>query len=144
MLTALSVLGYLGTVGALAALAVRGELFSAAPAAIALQAGAFALLVWARVTFGRRSYHVAANPTAGGLVTTGPYRYVRHPIYAAVTGFAWVGVAAHPSWPAIACGVLVLASALVRIHAEEALVVAQYPEYAEYAARTWRMLPYVF
>ena len=27
----------------------------------------------------------------GGLVTTGPYRYVRHPIYAAATYFAWAG-----------------------------------------------------
>ena len=27
---------------------------------------------------------------------------------------------------------------------EEALVSAQYPEYQEYAARTWRMVPYVF
>jgi protein-S-isoprenylcysteine O-methyltransferase Ste14 len=44
----------------------------------------------ARVTFGRRSFHAAANPTAGGLVTTGPYRLIRHPIYTAACLFVGV------------------------------------------------------
>jgi len=33
---------------------------------------------------------------------------------------------------------------VVRIHCEEALVVARYPEYARYEAATWRMIPYVY
>ena len=51
-----------------------GTLLSPRPAAIALQAIAAVLFVWARATFGLRSFHPAANPTEGGLVTTGPYR----------------------------------------------------------------------
>jgi protein-S-isoprenylcysteine O-methyltransferase Ste14 len=39
---------------------------------------------------------------------------------------------------------LVLASAVMRIFCEEALVTARYPEYAQYAATTWRMIPYVY
>ena len=31
------------------------------------------LRVWARMTFGARSFHAGAEPTAGELVTTGPY-----------------------------------------------------------------------
>jgi protein-S-isoprenylcysteine O-methyltransferase Ste14 len=42
------------------------------------------------------------------------------------------------------CGALVLASALVRIPIEETLVAGRYPEYADYATKTWRMIPYVF
>jgi len=44
-------------------------------------------MLWARLTFGGRSFHAGANPTAGGVVTTGPYRFVRHPIYAAILYF---------------------------------------------------------
>lgn len=29
---------------------------------------------------------------AGGLVTNGPYRFIRHPIYTAVCLFVWTGV----------------------------------------------------
>ncbi|HEY4575030.1 MAG TPA: hypothetical protein VIJ26_13725, partial [Thermoanaerobaculia bacterium] len=59
------------------------------PVSIGLQAVAVLLMIWARVTFGMRSFHYAANPTEGGLVTTGPYRTMRHPIYAAILLFLW-------------------------------------------------------
>jgi protein-S-isoprenylcysteine O-methyltransferase Ste14 len=45
-------------------------------------------LATARVTFGGRSFHVGANPTEGGLVTKGPYRFVRHPIAEIYPGYA--------------------------------------------------------
>ena len=77
-------------------------------------------------------------------MTGGPYRYVRHPIYAAMCVFALAGVAAHCSWIAGLCGGIVLASAVIRILCEEALVAARYPEYSHYAATTWRMIPYVY
>jgi protein-S-isoprenylcysteine O-methyltransferase Ste14 len=50
-----------------------------------LQVLALLLFLWARITFGRRSYHVVADPTAGGLVTDGPYRFIRQ-IFSLVIG----------------------------------------------------------
>ena len=55
-------------------------------------------MVAARITFGRRSFHAAANPTEGGLVTTGPYAYIRHPIYAAILYFVWAGALDTSRW----------------------------------------------
>jgi protein-S-isoprenylcysteine O-methyltransferase Ste14 len=109
-----------------------------------LQVVAFLLLLWARVTFGRRSFHVVANPTEGGLVTGGPYRYIRHPIYAAICLFTGAGVAAHGSWSSGLWGALILGSAVMRIYCEEQLVAARYPDYVQYKARTGRMIPYVY
>src|SRR6266542_5428097 len=129
-------------VGGLLGLLAMRKLFSTSLLFIALQVLAFLLFVWARVTFGRRSFHVVADPTAGGLVTGGPYRYIRHPIYAAMCLFTWTGVAAHWSWSSALCGGLILGSAVMRIYCEEPLVAARYPEYAQYKARTWRMIPY--
>jgi protein-S-isoprenylcysteine O-methyltransferase Ste14 len=96
------------------------------------------------VVFGRRSFHVAANPTAGGLVTSGPYHYIRHPIYTSICMLAGAAIAGHFSWPAGICGGAVLGGALLRMHCEEILVTARYPEYTQYAAGTWRMIPYVY
>jgi len=144
MLKALSIIGYIGMVGGLVGLLAMQELFSSSPLVIFLQAVAVLLVLWARVTFGRRSYHVVADPTEGGLVTGGPYRFIRHPIYAAMSLFAWAGVAGHWSWNASLCGALVLASAVIRIRCEEALVAARYSEYAQYKTTTWRMIPYVY
>ena len=64
-------------------------IFGAGPITITIQVIAALLMVWARLMFGIRSFHGTANSTAGGLVTTGPYRYIRHPIYAAILYFVW-------------------------------------------------------
>jgi protein-S-isoprenylcysteine O-methyltransferase Ste14 len=121
-----------------------GALLSARPAVIGVQAVAVALFLWARWTFGIRSFHPAANPTEGGVVTTGPYRYLRHPIYGAILLFAAAGLAAHPSWSAAGFGALLAGGASIRAVAEERLLVERYPEYRDYARRTRRFVPYVF
>jgi protein-S-isoprenylcysteine O-methyltransferase Ste14 len=139
-----SVFGFLLMVAGILGLLWRRSLFSLAYFVIVAQVAAVALLVWARVTFGWRSFHFAANPTQGGLVTTGPYRYIRHPIYTAACGFIWAGALAHWSLAALAFAGMVTAGALVRMRCEERLLVERYPEYREYAASTRRMIPYVF
>lgn len=144
MLKTLSTIGYIGMIGGLLGLLATRNLFSSSPFVISLEAVALLLFLWARVTFGRRSYHVVADPTEGGLVTGGPYRYIRHPIYATFCLFTGAGVAAHWSWSSGLCGGLILGSAVMRIFCEEALVEARYPEYAQYKATTWRMIPYVY
>lgn len=144
MLKTLSLVGYMGMlIGVLGLVAMRA-LFSSSLWVISVQVAALALGVWARVAFGRRSYHVAANPTEGGLVTTGPYRYIRHPIYTAVCLLMGAAVAGHWSWKTALCGGLVVAGAMVRIFCEETLLPRRYPEYKQYAAGTWRMIPYVY
>ena len=144
MLRTLSIIGYTGMIGGLLGLLVSRHLFSSSVLVISLQILALGLLLWSRVTFGRRSYHLGADPTAGGLVTGGPYRYIRHPIYAAFCLFTSAGMAAHWSWSAGLCEGLILGSAVIRIFCEESLVAARYPEYAQYSVKTWRMIPYVY
>jgi protein-S-isoprenylcysteine O-methyltransferase Ste14 len=144
MLKMLSIFGLLVMAAALVGLYLTGSLISLNPITIALQVAAVALLAWARLTFGGRSFHAAANPTAGGLVTTGPYRYIRHPIYTAACLFGWGGIIAHWSLLSVALGVVLLAGGFVRMLCEEKLVKQSYPEYLEYAKVTKRMIPYVF
>jgi protein-S-isoprenylcysteine O-methyltransferase Ste14 len=144
MLRFLSVAGYLGMMAGLLGLIWLHSLFSSSMLIIAIQSFALVLFLWARITFGRRSYHVAANPTEGGLVERGPYRYIRHPIYTALCLFTGAGAAAHLSWKTgLAFGVI-LVFALIRIFCEESLVTERYPDYREYSRRTWRMLPGIF
>jgi len=118
-------------------------IFGAGPITITIQVIAGLLMVWARLTFGIRSFHGTANPTAGALVTTGPYRYIRHPIYAAILYFLWAGIAAHPSLVTVVVGLLATAFTAVRIVAEEKLLRTTYPEYAAYARVTKRVVPFV-
>ncbi len=119
------------------------SLFGRGPVSIGLQVLAVLLMIWARVTFGMRSFHYAANPTEGGLVTTGPYRYMRHPIYAAILLFVWTGVAVNASPLGVALGLAATAMLALRIAFEERLVRRRYPEYDDYARRTKRVIPFI-
>ena len=144
MLKLLSIIGYAGMVGGLLALLAMKRFFSYSPIVIGLQVIGLLLMVWARIVFGRRSFHLAANPTSGGLVTRGPYQFIRHPIYSGMCLATLAGVAGNWSWSSALCGGLVLVCAAIRIFCEETLVSQRYPDYAQYSASTWRMIPYVY
>jgi protein-S-isoprenylcysteine O-methyltransferase Ste14 len=79
-----------------------------------------------------------------GLVTSGPYGWIRHPIYTVVSLFAWACVLGHPSLVAVSAAILVTVGGLMRMLAEESALRLKYPEYLQYARKTKRMLPYVF
>ena len=121
----------------------RHALFADRLVPLIVQTLAVLLMIWARLTLGARSFHAAANPTEGGLVMRGPYRFVRHPIYSAILFFVWAGAASHPAAVhALLAGVATAATA-VRIASEERLLIERYPEYGAYAAGTKRVIPFI-
>ena len=128
---------------AAAALVVRGAILGTGPVSICLQLLGLALVLWARITFGMRSFHYAANPTQGRLVTHGPYGYVRNPIYAGAWLIIWSGVAVHWStWNAVLAGIVAV-TLLIKIGCEEQLLRQAYPEYEDYSRKTARLIPFV-
>ena len=83
-------------------------------------------------------------PQARGLVTSGPYRFVRHPLYLAeiVTLFGLMWQFELP-WS----GLVVLCAAAAqfpRMYFEERILRETFPAYADYAARTARLAPGLF
>jgi protein-S-isoprenylcysteine O-methyltransferase Ste14 len=139
----LSILGLVVMIAALIVLVGSHSLFAESPIPIGVQILAFSLMIWARMTFGGRSFHAAANPTEGGVVTSGPYRYVRHPIYAAALLFTWTGILSHFSILNLILGICAVTGAGLRMAAEEKLLVEHYPDYKEYANRTKRIIPFL-
>lgn len=83
-------------------------------------------------------------PQARTLVTHGPYRLVRHPLYLAelivVFGTMW---RFEPPW-SFCVMVLAFAAQIPRMHYEEQVLMDAFPCYRDYAARTARLLPGVY
>lgn len=87
------------------------------------------------------------TPTSGTrkehlLVTSGPYRWVRHPLYTLGSSlFLSVGVMAD-NWFIALMGVLAFIAMAIRTPKEEANLIAKFgDEYREYMKRTGRFLP---
>ncbi|GAA3458648.1 isoprenylcysteine carboxylmethyltransferase family protein [Saccharothrix longispora] len=75
------------------------------------------------------------------LRTTGPYRFVRHPMYTGllITALGWT--LASPG-PVRACALLALAVLLgVKARWEETRLVRRFPDYPAYARRVPRLVP---
>jgi protein-S-isoprenylcysteine O-methyltransferase Ste14 len=133
-------------------LAVLGLLFlidknyilSKNPITIIIQLCSIAFMIWARITFGLRSFHATANTTKGKLVTTGPYRWLRHPIYAAIIYFSLASIIAYPFIETIAGVVLIGVGLLLRMILEEKSLLSTYDDYAEYSKHTKRIIPFIF
>jgi protein-S-isoprenylcysteine O-methyltransferase Ste14 len=75
------------------------------------------------------------------LVTTGLYRFARHPIYSGVLLAALGTCIAHGGILVIAVGVLFVPFFTFKSMYEESLLRAVYPDYAAYMKRTGRFFP---
>lgn len=139
----LSLLAFVVAALSLVYLVFTHHLFATHPALIVVQAGAVLLMIWARLTFGLRSFHAAADTSEGELVTHGPYRYWRHPIYASILYFVWAGQVQAPAVPALTAASVATVALVARMILEERFLRAAYPEYAAYATRARRVIPFV-
>jgi protein-S-isoprenylcysteine O-methyltransferase Ste14/Flp pilus assembly pilin Flp len=80
-------------------------------------------------------------PEARGLVTHGPYELVRHPLYLGEFGAVAGLLIASPSPRNLAAGAVFAVAQFTRMHLEERALTREFPEYADYAARTPRLVP---
>jgi protein-S-isoprenylcysteine O-methyltransferase Ste14 len=97
--------------------------------------------VWALQTL---ATNISIVPQARGLVTGGPYRWVRHPLYLGEL-IALSGLALHVGrWPLAAVVLAELGLQMYRARREESLLSQQIDGYAAYAGRTRRLIPGVW
>lgn len=124
-------------------MAMTHSLFADNPALLGVQVLALLLMIWARLHLRLRSFHAGANPTEGGLITSGPYRYIRHPIYASIFYFLLISLVTHLSVQTCLLVLTAYACLAMRIAGEEQLLVQRYPDYTAYASRVKRVIPFV-
>ncbi len=104
--------------------------------------GGVTVLIWASIALGRFMVHEAAIFQDHVLITSGPYRFVRHPIYSGYlalllgSGLGMLNVWLLLLWPLSLLGILIQAAA------EEQLLKSRFGQvYQCYAGCTGRLVP---
>ena len=113
---------------------------------LAMLWGGIALRVWAVRTLGPRFRTVVMIDDDHQLITTGPYRLLRHPSYAgSLLTLAGIGVALG-NWLSLLLAVLgALIGFTRRIPIEEAVLQTRFgTAYTAWAQRTWRLVPFMW
>lgn len=125
-----------------------GHPLAAAPWARGLQAAGVVLAFWAFAVMTiaqRRLFRISPDPTGHtALVRSGPYRWIRHPMYSSILMVVGGAVA---DWGSATGWVLFAALAGVlwsKLEFEERLLLARFPGYAAYRTQSWRLVPLVY
>ena len=100
--------------------------------------------IWARIHIGRNWGTPMAQKDDPELVTSGPYRLVRHPIYSGIL-VAGVGTAVALSWLWLTAVVLAGLYFLYSATVEERHLAEQFPDnYPVYKRSTKMLVPFIF
>jgi protein-S-isoprenylcysteine O-methyltransferase Ste14 len=112
---------------------------------VVLAFAGLAIAIVARRTIGGNWSGAVALKEGHELVTSGPYHYVRHPIYAAVLTMA-LGVALSYGTLGACIGYLVIFLAILfKLRDEESLLSEHFPvDYPQYKEHTRMILPFVW
>jgi protein-S-isoprenylcysteine O-methyltransferase Ste14 len=102
------------------------------------------LAVWARVHLGRNWGAPMSEKEDAELVTTGPYQYIRNPIYSGIL-LAAIGTAVAVSWYWLVAVALMGAFFVYSATVEEQTMERLFPDaYPAYRRTTKKLIPFIF
>jgi len=78
------------------------------------------------------------------LVTSGPYAWIRHPMYAALLLVVWPLIIDQYSLIRLSAGLILTADLLVKMRYEEHLLKKHFAGYDDYMKSTKRLIPFVW
>ena len=126
-------------------IALTGPLFAANPVLLPLEGAAGFLGLWAIWTMGIGNFNVAPDVKTGArLVTGGPYRYIRHPMYSALLLGGLTLVLDYFSTFRLAIWLLLVIVLLFKLSYEEKLLAQTLDGYAAHMRQTKRLIPLVY
>ncbi|HEX8782455.1 MAG TPA: isoprenylcysteine carboxylmethyltransferase family protein [Steroidobacteraceae bacterium] len=110
---------------------------------VALLATGLAFSVWARVHLGRNWSGSVTVKQGHELIRTGPYGYVRHPIYTGLSAAVLGTAIAFGTMRAMLGALIIVASFLFKLRLEEVFMRETFPDqYPGYAATVPRLIPF--
>lgn len=103
------------------------------------------LVFWAIVTMKKSKLRILPEPSPHAtLVTNGPYRFIRHPMYTAIL-MGSVGLLIHQfTWLRLSYVIALTVVLVGKLIWEERMLLQKFEAYRDYMRRSKRLLPFIF
>ncbi len=129
----------------LAAIAATGRIIAASFPLLLLEASGGVLGLWAIAVMRPGRFNIRPEPRAdAALVRSGPYRWLRHPMYTSVLAISLAVVLDAFTLTRLLLWSTLAAVMIAKLLREERLLTERFPQYRQYARETWRLVPYVW
>lgn len=103
------------------------------------------LALWAIWVMRKSTFTVMPDPgNYFRLITNGPYRLIRHPMYASLFLFITPIVIDNSNFESLAIFCLFSVNMILKLLYEENVITVRFPDYETYKKKTWRLIPMVF
>ena len=127
------------------AIAITAPILASSPLLLLIEILGLGIGFWAILTMRIGNFNITPDTKPGArLVTSGPYRYIRHPMYLSLLVTTLPLIVDHFSVPRLAVWLVLLADLLLKLSYEEKMLSGQDFGYSEYSERTKRIVPFVF
>ena len=122
-----------------------GSLAAQRPLLLLLQIAGMAIGIWALTVMGIGNMNISPLVKQGAvMVTRGPYKLIRHPMYLALLLVVWPLIIDDSSLMRITAGFVLTAVSIIKMLFEESLLKKQFAEYKTYMKTTKRLIPVIF
>ncbi len=130
---------------AVAYLLISGPVIAQSTLLAIVQISGLILGGWAALSIKPRHWRAMSEPAEEApLVVSGPYRFIRHPMYSSLL-LLTLPMTLAPFNPARFCMWMLLVVVLIaKLRHEERILVRHFPEYERYARRTSHLVPFVY
>jgi len=129
----------------LAIIGLTGPIFANPLLLLLIELSGLFLGIWAVLTMRIGYFNIAPEPLSWSkMVSQGPYRFVRHPMYLALLITTLPLMISDFSTLRLVFWFILLVDLVIKLGYEEGLLQEQFPEYIHYQKQTARLLPGIY
>jgi len=102
------------------------------------------LAVWALLSMSSGTFRVLPEPAEDARLTvTGPYQFVRHPMYSAIILASMGATLSHGTLKHFIVLLLLIIVLLIKLNREESFLLSRYEDYEDYRKGSKALIPYI-